>query len=463
MQIVSKLVVIMPKNRENFGSRSSVIMAMAGSAIGLGNIWRFPYMVGEYGGAAFILIYFLAMVFLSLPIFLAESIIGRRSHANCLGAIRHLTPGSKWMILGALSIITPTIIVSYYSVVGGWSIEYFLKSVSLSFVTDSPEQISGMFGAFISQTWSPLACFTVFLLSACAIVACGVKSGIEKFSKYAIPVLFLMVLIIIGFSLSLPGSKEGVDYLIKPDFSKITAKTCVYALGQSFYSLSLGMGIVITYSSYISKQENLFVSGVGTAIFDLLFALLAGLAIMPAVFAAGIEPGAGAGLVFETLPFIFSNVGAQMPIISSIVAAVFFLTILIAALTSAVSLLEVGVAYLIEEHGLKRGVASLLIFCITFVIGALCSLSFGPLAGVQIAGNNIFDFTDKFCSNVLLILGGLLCVCFVGWKMNRASVYDEFTNSGTKRINATCFNVIYFIIKYIAPIAVALIFISNFI
>jgi len=453
----------MPKNRENFGSRAAVIMAMAGAAIGLGNIWRFPYMVGEYGGAAFILIYIIASVFLSLPIFIAESVIGRRSRANCIGALRRLAPGSKWMILGVLSVLTPIIIVSYYSVVGGWSLEYLLKSVSFSFVKDSPEQIKGMFGGFITDTWTPLVCFIIFLASACAIVAGGVKAGIEKFSKFAIPVLFLMVLVIIGFSLSLPGSKEGVDYLIKPDFSKITAKTCVYALGQSFYSLSLGMGIVITYSSYVDKEENLFASAAGTAIFDLLFAFLAGLAIMPAVFAAGIEPGSGAGLVFETLPFIFSKVGADMPIFSSVIAILFFLTILIAALTSAVALVEVGVAYLVEEKHLGRGWASLLVFCVTCVIGTLCSLSFGPLSGVQIAGNNIFDFTDKFCSNVLLILGGLLCVCFVGWKMNKGAVYDEFTNGGRKRINVACFGVIYFIIKYIAPIAVALIFISNFI
>ena len=327
--------------REKFGSRAAVIMAMAGSAIGLGNIWRFPYLAGENGGAAFIFIYIVFTLLLSLPIFLAESVLGRRAGTNSRMAISSLIPGKAGKWLGMLTVITPLWIVSYYSVVGGWSLDYLFQACKLNFIHTAPEQLTGSFEAFIGRTWTPLACHLGFLLVTVFIVAFGVKAGIEKFSKICIPVLFLLIVLITVFSLSLPGASKGVEYLVKPDFSKVTGHTFLDALGQSFYSLSLGMGIVLTYSSYVSKEENLMVTGAGTSICDLLFAYLAGFAIMPAVFAAGIAPGSGPGLIFDTLPFIFSQMGQQMPVLSSLAAILFFLTILFAALTSSVSLIEV--------------------------------------------------------------------------------------------------------------------------
>ena len=449
------------KERENFGSRMAVIMAMAGSAIGLGNLWRFPYLVGQDGGAAFVIIYAVSTLVISLPIFFAESIVGRRSGANCRGAMERLAPGSKWKWLGLLAVITPLWIVSYYSVVGGWSLEYLIQALRLDFVHTAPEAVTGSFGRFITRTWAPVACHFAFLLVTVTIVVFGVKSGIEKFSKICLPVLFVLVVAIAVYSISLPGAQKGVSYLLKPDFSKVTFDTCLDALGQSFYSLSLGMGIIITYSSYVSKKENLLVSGAGTALSDLLFALLAGLAIMPAVFAAGIEPGSGPGLIFDTLPFIFSRMGQTMPWVSSIAAILFFVTILFAALTSSVSLIEVGVAYLTEEKKMSRIAACILLFFLTGTLGALSSLSFGPLSGVKLFGLSLFDFADTFASNVLLTIGGLLVVLFVGWKMSRADVYDEFTNGGTKKANVFCFNFFYFLIRYVAPIGVAVLFISN--
>ena len=287
------------------------------------------------------------------------------------------------------------------------------------------------------------------------------KSGIEKFSKICLPVLFALVVLIAVYSLTLPGAHNGVSYLFKPDFSKVTFGTCLDALGQSFYSLSLGMGIVITYSSYVSKQENLMVSGAGTAVSDMLFAILAGVAVMPAVFAAGIEPGSGPGLIFDTLPYIFAQMGLEMPWISSIAAILFFLTILFAALTSSISLIEVGVAYLVEERGFKRGWACVFLFVITGVLGGLCSLSFGPLADVKVFGMGFFDLFDTLASNVLLTVGGLLVVLFVGWKMPKADVFDELTNGGTKRRNVRLFNFFYFLIRYVAPVGVAVLIISN--
>ena len=449
------------KQRENFGSRMAVIMAFAGSAIGLGNIWRFPYLVGQDGGAAFVVIYVIATLVISLPIFFAESVVGRRTGANCRGAFIELGKGTAWPYLGFLMVFTPLWIVSYYSVVGGWSLEYLVQAVRLDFIHTAPDAMSGSFERFISRTWAPLGFHLAFLAVTVAIVALGVKSGIEKFSKICLPVLFALVVLIAVYSLTLPGAQKGLAYLFKPDFSKLTIDTCLDALGQSFYSLSLGMGIIITYSSYVSKKENLMASGVGTAVSDMLFAILAGVAIMPAVFAAGIEPGSGPGLIFDTLPYIFAQMGLQMPWISSIAAILFFLTILFAALTSSISLIEVGVAYLTEERGFKRGWACVFLFVVTGVLGGLCSLSFGPLADVKVFGMGFFDLFDTVASNVLLTVGGLLVVLFVGWKMPRADVFDELTNGGTKRRNVRLFNFFYFLIRYVAPVGVAVLILSN--
>lgn len=424
--------------REHFGGRMAVIMAMAGSAIGLGNIWRFPYMAGQNGGAAFILIYIVCSFVLSLPIFLSEAVIGRRSHSNAIGAMKVLSPKTKWRLLGYLSVITPMIIVSYYTIVGGWSVEYFLHSFSLNF------------GSFVPTGWTVLAFSTVFLALSCIIVALGVKSGIERFSKISIPLLFVLIVIIVVYSVNMPGASKGVDYLLKPDFSKVTGRTFAYALGQSFYSLSLGMGIIITYSSYIRKEENLVVSGMGTAVADLMFAMLAGFAIIPAVFSAGIEPGAGPGLIFETLPFVFSNMGASHHWIGVMISALFFLTVIIAAMTSSISLIEVGVAYLVEEKHFKRGWASLCVFLFTWILGL-----------VSVFSNEAFGIIDAFSSNILLTIGAFIAVLFVGWKMDKEEIRDEITSGG--KVNGKVFGLLYFLIRYVAPLAVLTIFVTNFI
>ena len=450
-------------DRENFGSRAAVIMAFAGSAIGLGNIWRFPYMVGEYGGAAFILIYIICSFILSLPILFSESVIGRKTHLSTFGAMNALAPRSKWKWLGLLTVITPLIILSYYSVVGGWAIEYLVKSATFSFTTDKAEAVTGMFGEFASSVWGPIICLFIFLSLTALIVFLGVKKGIEKFSNVSIPILFVLIVAIAIYSITLPGAGEGVKYLVKPDFSKLTPDAFSAALGQSFFSLSLGVGTMLTYSSYVNKDENLMAYGAGTAVSDLLFAMLAGFAIMPAVFAAGITPSAGPGLVFETLPYIFAKMGAGGQVVSCMVAILFFLTILVAALTSSISILEVGVAYLVEEKGVSRHNASIILFFATFAVGVLCSLSFGPLADVKILGEGIFNFCDKLCSNYLMTIGALLFSVFVGWKMDKKSVRDELTNGGTLKVNNMLFPTVYFLIKYIAPVTIAVIFITGLI
>ena len=434
-------------------------MAMAGSAIGLGNIWRFPYMVGEYGGAAFIIVYVVSCFLLALPIFFSESVIGRRSRSNTVGAMRKMAPGTSWKWLGLLTVVSPIIILSYYSVVGGWSVEYLFKSLAFDFTGTPPERIDGFFSRFISSTWEPLVTHTIFLALVAGIILGGVKKGIERFSKVSMPALFVLVVVIAVYGVTLPGAKGGVEYLLKPDFAKLDANAVAAAMGQSFFSLSLGVGTILTYASYVRPDENLLVSGVGTAVSDLIFALLAGFAVMPAVFAAGIAPGAGPGLVFDTLPFIFNKMGATLPWVSAVIAIVFFLTILVAALTSAISLMEVGVAYLCEEKGFSRRKATLAVTLFAWLVGALCSLSFGPLSGVKLLGNSIFDCLDKFCSNWLMPLGGLLFTLFVGWKMSREDVRDEFTNHGTR--NRRIFGTVWFLIRYAAPLGILIVFITN--
>jgi len=439
--------------RDSFGSRFGALVAMAGSAVGLGNLWRFPYLVGENGGAAFIIVYILLSFLICLPIFISEFVIGRRSQKNAYAAFRDLSGGSEWRWIGLFTVIVPLIVLSYYSVIGGWSVEYLLKSLSFSFSDASRITMNTMFTDFVSSTWAPLATHTVFLLFTTLIVIVGIKDGIEKFSKVMMPLLFIIVVAIAIYSLMLPGASAGVDYLFRPDFSKIDAKACASALGQAFFSLSLGFGTIMTYASYVSKKENILTQSIATAISDLMFALIAGVAIMPAVFAFGIDPQAGPGLVFETLPYIFG----QMPA-GGLIAILFFAALLVAALTSSISMLEVAVAYLVEEKKFSRVWACITLFVICWIVGALCSLSFGPLSDLRINGGNLFDFFDSLSSNVLMTLGSLFTVLFVGWRLKRTDIYDEFTNGGTLSTNARIFGVLWFLIRYICPLAIFSIF-----
>ena len=443
-------------SRDNFGSRFGALVAMAGSAVGLGNLWRFPYLVGENGGAAFIIVYILLSFLICLPIFISEFVIGRRSQKNAYAAFRDLSGGSAWRWVGLFTIIVPLIVLSYYSVIGGWSIQYFLKSAVFAFESASQSAMCTMFSDFVSSTWGPLIAHTGFLLATTLIVAVGIKDGIEKFSKVMMPLLFFIVLAIAIYSMTLPGAKAGLDYLFNPDFSKVTGKACAAALGQSFFSLSLGFGTIMTYASYVDKKENILFQSTATAVSDLMFALISGMAIMPAVFAFGLNPQSGPGLVFETLPFVFG----QMPA-GGFVAILFFLALLVAALTSSISMLEVAVAYLVEEKGFSRLWACMALFAVCWVVGAVCSLSFGPLSDVKIDGGNIFDFFDNLSSNILMTLGSLLTVLFVGWRLKKTDVYDEFTNGGDLSRNARIFGVLWFLIRYICPLAIISIFVSG--
>ena len=431
--------------RENFGSQFGTIMAMTGSAVGLGNLWRYPYMVGVYGGAAFVLVYIIVVFLLCLPILNSEMIAGRRSQTNAFRAFNVLAPGSKWKWAGVLMVFTPLVVLSYYSVIGGWSLEYLYKALCFDFTASAHTraELDSIFSNFISSAWTPLIGHTIFLGVTAMIVVLGVKKGIENFGKVMMPLLFLTVIAIAVRSFTLPGAKEGLIYLFRPDFTKITPEVCAAALGQGFFSLSVGFGIMLTYGSYTRKDANIATNSTWTAIADLMFALIASCAIMPAVFAFGLNPQEGPGLVFETLPFIFANMPA-----GGIIAILFFIALLVAALTSSVSLVEVGVAWLVEEKHLSRKASTWIVFAVTWIVGILCSLSFGRLSGISIFGNSIFNFLDKFSANFLMPLGALLIVLFVGWKMKKPDVIDEFTNGGTLKGNLRISGFIYFLIRY---------------
>lgn len=445
------------KKRDTFGSRFGVLVTMAGSAVGLGNLWRFPYLVGEYGGAAFILIYILCLLLLSMPVFLAEFIIGRRSGANAFRAYKKLAPGTRWSWAGALTVFIPLLITSYYCVVGGWSVNYFAESITFGFSRMATTgELSDFFNSSITAVWAPLVGHFIFLLVTAIVVAKGVKGGIENFSKLMMPLLFIIIIGIAVYGMTLEGSAAGVEYLLKPDFSKINISVVAAAMGQAFFTLSLGCGTIITYASYVKKSDSMLASSLGTSVSDFFFAIIAGFAIMPAVFAFGLNPGAGPGLIFDTLPHIF----AQMPG-GDLVAILFFFALLIAALTSSISMFEVGVAYLVEEKKMSRIKASVLLFAILWPLGILCSLSFGPLSDFKIFGNTIFDCFDKLSANILMPFGGLLVALFVGWYMKKSDVYDELTNCGTDRAGKLLFRTVYFLLRYVAPPAIVAIFITN--
>lgn len=442
----------MQGNREEFGSSVAAVLALAGSAIGLGNIWRFPYIVGQHGGAAFIIVYFLFTVLLSLPVFICEATLGRNTHSNPLGAINKYAPNSKWLILAAVTIIGPMLITSYYSVVGGWSLAYLVKSCFSSFGNLSQEEVGRMFTDFSSSVWRPVIAHSAFLLCTAVVINAGVTKGIEKVSKIIMPVLFAIMVLLVIFSCTLPGAGAGLDYLLKPDFSKLNGPALAAAMGQSFFSLSLGMGTILTYGSYMKQSDNLVRAAGFTAVFDIAFALISGFFIMPAVFSVGLQPTAGPGLVFETLPYIFSNMGASSALLSKVVTIAFFLAIVLAALTSEMSMFEVCTAYLVEEKKLSRRRASIYVFGIAWAVGLFCVLF-----------PRFFDMCDFAASNIFMTLGALGFVLFVGWKMKKAIVRDEITNNGSIKLNNKLFSVVYFLIRYVAPVGILLIFVFNFI
>lgn len=440
------------QNRDNFGSRFGIIAAAAGSAIGLGNIWKFPYMTGKNGGAAFIVVYLICIAVIGLPLMLSEFIVGRKSQKNAIGAFKKLAPGTPWFLTGWMGVIAAFVILSFYGVVAGWCMEYIVKAVTGAFQGASSEEITNMFVTFIGRGGKPIFWQLIFMALTGVIVVAGIKDGIEKYAKILMPLLLGIIVILCIRSLTLPGAGAGVEFLFKPDFSSLTAHGVLMALGHAFFSLSLGMGTMITYGSYISKKEDLGVTALQVTIADTLIALLAGVAIFPAVFAFNINPEGGAGLVFMTLPNVFE----QMPF-GYIFGILFFILLTVAALTSSISILEVVVAYFVGDLKMNRKKATIVATIAIAILGIPCSLSQGAVP-LNIGGLSFLDAMGWLTDNILLPLGGLLITAFVGWYLGAKKVEEEVTVGGVK---AGYIPLFIFITKFIAPIGIALVFLKG--
>jgi len=420
-----------PPKRDTFTSNIGVIAAAAGSAIGLGNILA-----------------------IGIPVMLSEFTIGRSAQRNPVGSFKKLAPKRPWFLVGIMGVGAAFMILSFYAAVAGWTLEYIYQSVTNSFSGKSPAQLGDMFEDFRTGSWRPVIWFLVFMFFTAGIVMSGVQKGIEKYTKILMPVL-LLILIILGIrAVTLPGAGAGLAFLFKPDFSKITAGTILEALGQAFFSLSIGMGTLITYGSYIQKRDNLTSTAISVSLADTFIAILAGIAIFPAVFAFGIDPAAEEGLVFITLPNIFQQMAGGY-----FFSLMFFILLAVAALTSTISVLEVVVAYFSEELNISRKKATLIATLSISVLGIFAAASWGWFDSLTIAGNNIFSILNFTSANVLLPVGGFFIVLFIGWFMGRKKVRDEISNQGS--IRARLLGIFLFLVRFIAPLAIALVFLNG--
>lgn len=438
-------------NRENWTSRLGFILAAAGSAVGLGNIWRFPYITGEYGGAAFIVIYLLAIFLIGLPVMLNEMIIGRKTHLNPVGAFKALAPNSPWWLVGALGVLAGFTILSYYSVVGGWALAYIYKTAVG--ILSPGSDFAGLFVGHITSQWEPIWWHFVFMAITTGVVAAGVVKGIQRSVQVMMPLLFILMLVLIGRAITLPGAGEGLAFYLQPDFSNVSAQGVLAAIAQAFFTLSLGMGAIITYGSYMRDQDEIPGSAASVIGLDTTVAILAGFMIFPAVFSFGFDPSAGAGLTFITLPAVFAAMPAGL-----FFGVIFFILLSIAALTSAFSLLEVVVSWLTDERGWSRVPATLLLGTIIFLVGLLPCLGYNQLSGFSFLGFDVLDTMDWIANSIFLPLGGLLTAIFVGYVWGVKQAQDEGNkNSPLFRLGA-----FYgFLVKYVVPIVILVIMITG--
>lgn len=440
--------------RDLFGSKLGVIAAAAGSAVGLGNIWKFPYEAGQNGGGAFLLVYIGFILAIGLPIMISEFVIGRKSRANAAGAFKKLAPGKPWFVVGWMGVGAAFMILAFYGVVAGWTLEYIKEAVTGAFNDQSTEQLTDSFNTFMTNPVRPVIWQVIFMLLTGGIILGGVKNGIEKYTKILMPLLLIIIIVMGIKAISLPGGGDGLTFLFSFKFEKINSTVIIEALGQAFFSLSLGMGAIITYGSYVDNKANLTRTALQVTFVDTLIAILAGVAIFPAVFAFGIEPTVGEGLVFITLPSIFEQMSGGY-----FWSILFFVLLAVAALTSTISLLEVIVAYLSEEFKMKRKTATIAGTALATFLGILCSLSLGVGSEYTLLGQNLFGVLNFTASNILLPLGGMLIALFLGWQIKRNDTYDELSNGGTKRLRL--FKVFLVVIKFIAPIAIAMVFLHQ--
>ncbi|WP_090204738.1 sodium-dependent transporter [Ectothiorhodospira magna] len=448
-----------------WSSKLVFVLAATGSAVGLGNIWRFPYIAGENGGGAFVLIYLACILLIGLPIMMAEIALGRRGRQSPINTMATLAREEglhrAWGLVGWLGVTAGFIILSYYSVIAGWSLSYVFRAASGAFAGLDGEGVKNLFEGLVSDPERLLAWHTLFMLMNILVVARGVRSGLEKAVKFLMPALLGMLLILVGYAMTQGHFMQGFAFMFRPDFSQVTGDTILLAMGQAFFTLSLGMGAIMIYGSYLSSRASIFKTSATVVSADTAVALLAGLAIFPIVFASGLEPGAGPGLIFITLPMAFGEMTGGL-----LFGTLFFLLLVTAAWTSSISLMEPAVAWLVENRGLDRPLAAMIVGGIAWFLGIGTILSFSlwsnpigfnlTLGGESLfIGGTLFDMADYLTSNIMLPLGGLLIALFVGWRMNRRSVEEEL---GLR--SRVFFKAWYHVLRFAAPIGILLIFLK---
>ena len=445
--------------RANFSSKLGVILATAGSAVGLGNVWRFPYMAGENGGAIFILIYILCVLLLGIPCMISEFIIGRHGQANTARAYKKLAGSTPWSVIGYMGVLTGFLITGYYAVVAGWCLQYVWASL-IGQMHGDPTYFQTYFAEFSADPVKPIFWTVIILGGTYLIIKSGVRDGIERASKLMMPTLFLLLLVIVGASCLLPDAGKGIEFLFKPDFTAINSDVFLAALGQAFYSLSIAMGCICTYASYFSRQTDLTKSAVQIGVIDSFVAILAGLMIFPAAFSVGVSPDSGPSLIFITLPNVFHQAFASMPVVGYIIALLFFVLLSLAALTSLMSLHEVSTAFFHEELHITRKRAAVIVTVSTCIIGIFCSLSLGAVGQtLEFFGRSLFDWFDFVTGQIFLPIVGFLTCIFIGWFVPHKVVHDEFTNWGTLR--GRYFHLFLFQVKYVCPICILFIFLHQ--
>lgn len=444
----------MANKRVTFGSNLGVILATVGCAVGLGSIWRFPYMLGSNGGAAFLLLYIIFMLFIGVPVMITEFFVGRHSRSNTVGAFKKLAPHTKWSYIGYTGTLTAFLILGFYSVVSGWTLEYVWQTLNGTLYNQPDIDYAVGFQDFIENPYRPIFWTIVFVGLTHYIITAGVEKGIERASKIMMPLLFITLLVMCVRSVTLDNASAGLSYLFKPDFSKIDSAAVLSAISQAFFSLSIGMGCLITYSSYFGKNTNMQATAMQVTIINTFVALLAGIMIFPAVFSFGIEPGAGPQLVFITLPNVFQ----KLPL-SGLWSLIFYILLAMAALTSTISLHEVATAYVYEEYRIPRKKAAWIVSLGVIFLGILSSLSFNILKEYTIGGLIFFDALDYLTAKIMMPFVGMMTCIFVGTRVDRKILKDELTNHGTLRFRL--FSTYVFFMKYIAPIAIGLIFLNE--
>lgn len=443
--------------RANFKNTLGVILATAGSAVGLGNVWRFPYMTGQNGGASYIVIYILCVLLLGIPCMISEFIIGRHSASNTARAYNKM--GNRWWgIIGMLSVSTGFLITCYYVIVSGWCLQYMYATVLGELHGDAAYFIS-YFSDFSSNPWKPLLWVAVFMGITHWVIIHGVRGGIERASKVLMPALFILLLVIVVASCMLPGAERGISFLLKPDFSKIDGSVCLNAMGQSFYSLSIGMGCICTYASYFSRRTNLSQSAIQISVIDCLVAILAGLMIFPAAFSVGVQPDSGPSLIYITLPNVFQQAFSAVPFVGTMVSFAFYALMSLAALTSMISLHEVSTAFFQEEMHISRKRSATIVSVSTSVIAIFCSLSLAGVDWLVIGGKSLFDWFDFVTGQLFLPIVGFFACLFIGWYVPKDIVRDEFTNWGTLR--SPLYPVFLVCVRFVCPTGILLVFLNQ--